>query len=141
MFLLQCELCLGKRFQESVLEVKYKGKNAHDFLQMSVEECETFFAEKNKVAAAAGTLRLLGLGHLTLGHPLSELSGGEAQRLKLVPFVEQSSGGNYSLYLTQPTTGLHAYDVQRLITLFKLLRSQHPDITGSSKSLIPYRLL
>lgn len=121
---IQCEVCLGRRFQESVLEVAYKGKNAHDFLQMSIEECLQFFPEGSSVAAAAQTLGLLGLGHLTLGHPLSELSGGEAQRLKLVPFIQQSRAQPSLLIFDEPTTGLHAYDVLKLISLFQLLRDR-----------------
>jgi excinuclease ABC subunit A len=121
---IQCEVCLGRRFQESVLEVRYKGNNAHDFLQMSVESCAAFFPTESKVASIARTLDLLGLGHLTLGHPLSELSGGEAQRLKLVPFIQQSGSTPSLLIFDEPTTGLHAYDVTKLIALLKLLRNR-----------------
>ena len=81
---LPCEVCLGKRFQEKVLEVKFNGHNVHDLLNMSVNRCAEFFKEQD-IVESCETLILLGLGHLTLGHPLSELSGGEAQRLKLVP--------------------------------------------------------
>ncbi|NDC37014.1 MAG: excinuclease ABC subunit A, partial [Proteobacteria bacterium] len=121
---IQCEVCLGRRFQETVLEVTFKGKNAHDFLQMSIEECLAFFPEGSSVASAANTLKLLGLGHLTLGHPLSELSGGEAQRLKLVPFIQQSNAKPSLLIFDEPTTGLHAYDVLKLIALCKMLRDR-----------------
>ncbi len=121
---IQCEVCLGRRFQETVLEVTYKGKNAHDFLQMSIEECREFFPEESSVASAALTLDRLGLGHLTLGHPLSELSGGEAQRLKLVPFIQQSGSKPSLLIFDEPTTGLHAQDVVRLIALLKMLQDR-----------------
>ncbi len=116
-----CEVCLGKRFQESVLSVEIKGKNAHDFLKMSVEECATFFHSTPVVRRTAESLCELGLGHLTLGHPLSELSGGEAQRLKLVPIIEKSSKGKSFLVFDEPTSGLHHYDVQKLIALFQSL--------------------
>lgn len=118
---IQCELCLGKRFQESVLEVRLQGKSVHDLLQMSVEECVTFFENTPAVRSIAQVLSLLGLGHLSLGHSLSELSGGEAQRLKLVPFVAGEAAGNSLLIFDEPTTGLHTHDVTRLIKLFQQL--------------------
>ncbi len=119
-----CEVCLGKRFQESVLEVRFKGLNAHEFLQMSIERAATFFHSSTSICAAAETLCELGLGHLTLGHPLSELSGGEAQRLKLVPFIQRSARGKSLLIFDEPTTGLHHYDVQRLVQLLKELTTR-----------------
>jgi len=119
-----CEVCLGKRFQPIVLEVKLNGKNIDDFLKMSVSECKLELATSNFVREACETLEALGLSHLSLGHPLSELSGGEAQRLKLVPFIQESSKGTSLLIFDEPTTGLHFRDVKRLISLFKLLRDR-----------------
>lgn len=119
-----CEQCLGRRFMGPVLEVQYRGKSVDEFLRMSVDECATFFHGHPQIGPAAETLSLLGLGHLTLGHPLSELSGGEAQRLKLVPFVEQSARGSSLLIFDEPTTGLHVQDVARLIELCRLLVSR-----------------
>lgn len=119
-----CEVCLGRRFQEAVLEVSYKGHNAHEFLQMSVSACAELLHSIPQIRGPAETLCALGLGHLTLGHPLSELSGGEAQRLKLVPFISGVAKGNSLLIFDEPTTGLHYHDVQRLIELFVSLRER-----------------
>ena len=121
---IQCDLCLGKRFQEAVLEVKYKGKNVDDFLNMSVSSALKFFEDIKQIKEACTILETLGLGHLRLGHPLSELSGGEAQRLKLVPFLQKSSKGTSLLIFDEPTTGLHVRDVERLITLFQILKER-----------------
>lgn len=118
-----CEVCQGKRFQLPVLEVTYRGKNADDFLGMSVDECHRFFPEDSTVARAAHNLSRLGLGHLTLGHSLSELSGGEAQRLKIVPYLEHGRRGRNLFIFDEPTTGLHVRDVERLIELFHFLRT------------------
>jgi excinuclease ABC subunit A len=119
-----CEVCLGKRFQQTVLEVRTRGVNVDDLLNMSIERCAELFSNVPSIANQAGTLITLGLGHLTLGHPLSELSGGEAQRLKLVPFVEESQSGRSLLIFDEPTTGLHVKDVEKLIGLFRFLRDQ-----------------
>lgn len=116
-----CDICLGKRFQPIVLEVEYGGKNIDDFLKMTIDEACTFFQEYSSVREAALALQLLGLGSLTLGHPMSELSGGEAQRLKLIPFLQQSADTIALLVFDEPTTGLHIYDIERLISLFKVL--------------------
>ncbi len=130
-----CEVCLGKRFQQTVLEVKFRGKEVSQLLSMSLEECVSFFSKEEGIRLAARILCDLGLGHLTLGHPLSELSGGEAQRLKLVPVLHQShTSGTKSesaqdkrrslLIFDEPTTGLHHHDVMRLVKLFQNLTSQ-----------------
>lgn len=116
-----CEVCLGKRFQPTVLEVTYKDLSADKLLALSVEECGRLFADTPSIAQPAEMLTLLGLGHLSIGHPLSELSGGEAQRLKLVPYVERGKNSRALLVFDEPTTGLHLRDVERLITLFNSL--------------------
>ena len=121
---IQCEVCLGKRFQEAVLEVQYKGKNVYDFLCMSVNSCAKFFHGHPVIEPAADTLAMLGLGHLTLGHPLSDLSGGEAQRLKLIPFIQKSGAENSLLIFDEPTTGLHVKDIVNLIELFHWLQDK-----------------
>ena len=116
-----CELCLGKRFQQTVLEVELAGHNVDELLQMSAARClEVFKSERQIVNAAEGLVRL-GLGHLSLGHPLSELSGGEAQRLKLASFVQKSEKGRSLLIFDEPTTGLHCRDVLCLIELLRHL--------------------
>lgn len=118
---IQCEVCLGKRFQQPVLEVQLEGLNVYDFLQLTIDDCVSKFTDISAIVNPARTLQSLGLGSLTLGHPLSELSGGEAQRLKLVPFVEQSEKRTSLLIFDEPTTGLHVKDVEKLVTLFRLL--------------------
>ncbi len=116
-----CEVCLGKRFQPVVLEVQYQGYSADQLLGLSVDACAKLFADVPAIAEPAQMLSLLGLGHLSIGHPLSELSGGEAQRLKLVPYVDKNTRANSLLIFDEPTTGLHLRDVERLIKLFTVL--------------------
>lgn len=121
---IQCESCLGMRFQTPVLEVKLNGRNVYDILSMSVEACGAFFEKDLFIASVCRILSQLGLGHITIGHSLSDLSGGEAQRLKLVPHILEGSR-NRSLFLfDEPTTGLHVRDIERLLTLFEYLISQ-----------------
>lgn len=119
-----CETCLGKRFQDVVLQVRYKDKNVDELLKTSIQDCIKLFENKPFISEVATTLSLLGLGHLTLGHPLSELSGGEAQRLKLVPFISKSSKGRSLLIFDEPTTGLHQHDVERLVGVLRFLCEQ-----------------
>jgi excinuclease ABC subunit A len=118
---IECEACLGMRFQAPVLEVRYKNRNVHEILSMSVDACADFFGAELLISTVCKVLSQLGLGHLTLGHPLSELSGGEAQRLKLVPHVIEGSRGRSLFLFDEPTTGLHVRDVERLLQLFDLL--------------------
>jgi excinuclease ABC subunit A len=121
---IQCEACLGMRFQSPVLEVKLNGKNVHEILSMSVEACGAFFERDLFIASVCRILSQLGLGHITVGHSLSDLSGGEAQRLKLVPHIVEGTR-NRSLFLfDEPTTGLHVHDIERLLKLFKFLVAQ-----------------
>ncbi|MEY4701072.1 MAG: UvrABC system protein, partial [Pseudomonadota bacterium] len=121
---IQCESCLGMRFQAPVLEVKYKERDVHDILSMTVAACGEFFAHELFIATVCRVLCQLGLGHITLGHSLSELSGGEAQRLKLVPHIVEGGRGKSLFLFDEPTTGLHARDVEKLISLFEFLRHQ-----------------
>ncbi|RIL11870.1 MAG: excinuclease ABC subunit A [Proteobacteria bacterium] len=116
---ISCEVCAGSRFQPGVLEVRLREKNVSELLSMSIEGARSFFAEQQQVRSALEILSELGLGHLTLGHPLSELSGGEAQRLKLVPYLTEGSKDRSLFVFDEPTTGLHQYDVKRLIDLFR----------------------
>lgn len=117
----QCELCLGQRFKPQILQVRYRGLNVTDFLAMSVERAAEFFKEDSKLLTTIKILNQLGLGHLSLGHSLSQLSGGEAQRLKLVPFLDGTSNGKSLIILDEPTTGLHTKDIQKLILLLQTL--------------------
>ena len=119
-----CENCLGTRFQQTVLDVTYKEKNVHQILNTSIDECVEFFSEYINIVRSANYLSRLGLGHLTLGHSLSELSGGEAQRLKLVPFIERSSKSKSLLIFDEPTTGLHIKDIEKFIYLLRDLRDE-----------------
>ncbi|NMC63829.1 MAG: excinuclease ABC subunit UvrA, partial [SAR324 cluster bacterium] len=119
-----CELCLGKRFQQSVLEVTLRGKNVDEILRMSVKAASLFFHSDQRISRPLELLCLLGLDHLSLGHPLSELSGGEAQRLKLIPFIDKSAAGKSLLIFDEPSTGLHIKDIERLLELFSELKSR-----------------
>lgn len=119
-----CEVCLGKRFQTTVLEVEWQGKNVDDILRLSIDEGISFFKEYPKIVEPLILLSELGLGHLTIGHPLSELSGGESQRLKLVPFLRSSGKGKHLFIFDEPTTGLHIKDVEKLARLFLNLRNK-----------------
>lgn len=112
-----CDLCLGKRFQAKVLEVLVQSKNISEWLTTTVAECQMLFHSNARVRASCEILIRLGLGHLTLGHSLSELSGGEAQRLKLVPFIDKTRNGKALLMFDEPTTGLHVSDCENLIEL------------------------
>lgn len=124
-----CEVCLGKRFQHTVLQVQYRGLDVSQLLALSIQEARDFFKDESTIQSAAEVLIELGLGHLTLGHPLSELSGGEAQRLKLVPVIDASRRKNRTqdkgslLIFDEPTTGLHQKDVERLVSVFFNLRA------------------
>jgi len=117
-----CEVCLGKRFQPTILEVQLLGKNVHEILALSVDQAAELFESDAKIRQTCDLLIKLGLGHLRLGHPLSELSGGEAQRLRLIPFIAASVAGPTLLVFDEPTTGLHIRDVARLVSLFYSLR-------------------
>lgn len=119
-----CEACLGKRFQAPVLEVHLSGKSVDDLLHMTIEAAFDFFSTEASIRSSLKVLQLLGLGHLTLGHSLSELSGGEAQRLKLVPWIQSAEKKKALLIFDEPTTGLHTHDVEKLLDLFRELRAK-----------------
>ena len=126
-----CESCGGKRFKPDILEVRYKGKNVDDILNMSVEEAIAFFgAQKEQaardIAAKLQTLVDVGLGYIKLGQPSSTLSGGESQRIKLAYFLSLAEGGRERILFMfdEPTTGLHFYDVEKLLKAFDVLISK-----------------
>ena len=110
-----CEVCGGRRFQEEILEVQYQGKSIADVLDMTVEEACTFFADHPKLSKVLDLLKDVGLGYLTLGQPSTTLSGGEAQRIKLVTHLAKRPRGHVLYLLDEPTTGLHMEDVGRLV--------------------------
>ena len=116
-----CDVCLGSRFQNSILEIEYNSKNVNDWLKTTVYEVRDELANEKDIYETSQILIKLGLGHLTLGHSLSELSGGEAQRLKLVPFIDKSNKSKSLLIFDEPSAGLHLEDVRNLIKIFREL--------------------
>ena len=109
-----CEVCHGKRYNRETLEVRYKGKNIYDVLDMTVEEAVTFFENVPSIRRKIQTLYDVGLGYVKLGQPSTELSGGEAQRIKLATELSRKSTGKTIYILDEPTTGLHFEDVSKL---------------------------
>ena len=112
-----CEVCHGKRYNRETLEVKYKGKSIYDVLNMTVDEACTFFENVPSIRRKIETLRDVGLGYIRLGQPSTELSGGEAQRIKLASELSKRSTGKTIYILDEPTTGLHFADVHKLIDI------------------------
>ena len=110
-----CEVCKGKRYNRETLEVRYKGKNIYEVLEMTVEEALPFFENLPRIYGRLKTLMDVGLSYIKLGQPSTELSGGEAQRVKLATELSKRSTGQTIYILDEPTTGLHSYDVHRLI--------------------------
>lgn len=116
-----CEVCKGKRYNRETLEVKYKDKNIYDVLNMTVEEALTFFENVPSVKRKIQTLYDVGLSYIRLGQPSTELSGGEAQRIKLATELSKRSTGKTIYILDEPTTGLHFADVHKLVEILKRL--------------------
>ena len=116
-----CEVCGGKRYNRETLEVKYKGKNIYDVLDMTVEEALAFFENMPSIKRKIQTLYDVGLGYVKLGQPSTELSGGEAQRIKLATELSKISTGNTIYILDEPTTGLHFADVKKLVEILQKL--------------------
>ncbi len=116
-----CEVCKGKRYNRETLEVRYKGKNIAEVLDMTVEEALDFFQNLPKIQNRIQTLYDVGLGYIKLGQPSTTLSGGEAQRIKLATELSRRSTGNTVYVLDEPTTGLHVADVHRLIEMLDKL--------------------
>ena len=116
-----CEVCKGKRYNRETLEVRYKGKNIHEVLEMTAEEARTFFKPIPKIAARVETLCDVGLGYVKLGQASTTLSGGEAQRVKLATELSKRSTGQTIYILDEPTTGLHTADVHKLIEVLQKL--------------------
>ncbi len=112
-----CEVCHGKRYNRETLEVKYKGKSIYNVLNMTVDEACTFFENIPSIRRKIETLRDVGLGYIRLGQPSTELSGGEAQRIKLASELSKRSTGKTIYILDEPTTGLHFADVHKLIDI------------------------
>ena len=116
-----CEVCKGKRYNRETLEVRYKGKNIHEVLEMTVEEALGFFENLPRLYNKVQTLYEVGLGYVKLGQPSTTLSGGEAQRVKLATELAKRSTGQTIYILDEPTTGLHSADVHKLIEVLQKL--------------------
>ncbi|MBE5741474.1 MAG: excinuclease ABC subunit UvrA [Clostridiales bacterium] len=116
-----CEVCGGKRYSREVLDVKYKGKSIYDVLEMTIDEAYEFFEAIPQIKSKLQTLVDVGLGYIKLGQSATTLSGGEAQRLKLATELTRRDTGNTVYILDEPTTGLHAYDVKKLVDILQRL--------------------
>lgn len=119
-----CEVCGGKRYNRETLEVKYKGKSIYDVLNMTVEEAVEFFAHVPSIRRKMETLNDVGLSYIRLGQPSTELSGGEAQRIKLASELSKRSTGRTVYILDEPTTGLHFADVHKLTEILRRLTEE-----------------
>ncbi|MCL2872370.1 MAG: excinuclease ABC subunit UvrA [Betaproteobacteria bacterium] len=117
-----CDLCKGQRYNRETLDIRYKGKNIHDVLSMTVEQAYEFFAPVPTVERKLKTLLDVGLGYITLGQSATTLSGGEAQRVKLALELSKRDTGRTLYILDEPTTGLHFYDIEQLLAVLHRLR-------------------
>ena len=118
---LECESCKGTRYKREIVDIRYSGKNIVDVLDMTVTEALTFFAHVPRIANKLQVLDDVGLGYMRLGQPATTLSGGEAQRLKLALHLSARDSGHTLFIFDEPTTGLHAHDVQKLLRCFEAL--------------------
>ena len=117
-----CDICKGKRYNRETLEVKYKGKNIHEVLHMTIEEAREFFDPVPQIARKLQTLMEVGLSYIRLGQSATTLSGGEAQRVKLAKELSKRDTGNTLYILDEPTTGLHFHDIKQLLKVLHTLR-------------------
>ena len=118
---LTCEDCRGMRFKQDILDVKYKGKNIHEALQLTVREAILFFKDVSKIVNKLKVLDAVGLGYLRLGQSATTLSGGEAQRVKLASHLAQKTTSKTLFIFDEPTTGLHFDDINKLLAAFRAL--------------------
>jgi excinuclease ABC subunit A len=116
-----CDVCKGRRFNRETLEVRYKGRNVHEVLEMNVEEALDFFSAVPKIRNRLTTLNAVGLGYVKLGQSALTLSGGEAQRVKLSLELSKRGTGNTFYIIDEPTTGLHFADVKKLLEVLQTL--------------------
>lgn len=130
-----CEECKGTRFKPGILEVRYKGKNIYEVLQMTVREALAFFAAAPRIANKLKPLQEVGLGYLRLGQSATTLSGGEAQRIKLASYLSRQSKQDVLYIFDEPTTGLHFDDIHKLLVAFRKLRQ-----TGATLLVIEHNL-
>ncbi|HHT9132359.1 MAG TPA: excinuclease ABC subunit UvrA, partial [Candidatus Tripitaka californicus] len=121
-----CEKCHGKRFRRDILDIRYRHKNIHEVMEMTVEESLKFFEDVPSLVEDLKCLHDVGLGYLRLGQPATTLSGGEAQRLKLASFLAKRYQEDILFLFDEPTTGLHFEDIRKLLDCFQcLLRERH----------------
>jgi excinuclease ABC subunit A len=118
-----CDVCKGKRYNRETLEIRYKGKNIFEVLEMTVEEAREFFDAVPALARKLQTLIEVGLSYIKLGQAATTLSGGEAQRVKLARELSKRDTGNTLYILDEPTTGLHFHDIEQLLQVLERLRS------------------
>ncbi len=121
---LPCEVCHGKRYKQDILSVKYRGKNIHDVLEMSVSDAIEFFVDEASITGRLQVLEDVGLGYLKLGQSATTLSGGEAQRVKLAKYLSQPTQGKTLYIFDEPSTGLHFEDINKLLDSFNRLVDQ-----------------
>jgi excinuclease ABC subunit A len=119
-----CDVCQGRRYNRETLEVRYKGRNIHEVLDMTVEDARAFFANVPAIARKLETLGEVGLGYIRIGQNATTLSGGEAQRVKLARELSKRATGRTLYVFDEPTTGLHFHDVAQLLRVFEQLRDQ-----------------
>ena len=117
-----CDVCKGKRYNRETLDIRYKGKNIHEVLEMTVEDALDFFAPVPVLTRKLQTLMDVGLSYIKLGQNATTLSGGEAQRVKLARELSKRDTGNTLYILDEPTTGLHFHDIEQLLTVLHRLR-------------------
>lgn len=130
-----CEVCGGKRYNEETLDIRYKGKNIYEVLEMTVDEALEFFENVPKIQKKLQTLQDVGLGYMKIGQPATTLSGGEAQRIKLAKELSRTSTGKTMYILDEPTTGLHFADIKRLLEVLNRLTD-----AGNSVVVIEHNL-
>ena len=130
-----CEVCVGKRYNEETLDIRYKGKNIYEVLEMTVDEAMEFFEHIPKIHKKLKTLQDVGLGYMKIGQPATTLSGGEAQRIKLAKELSRTSTGKTMYILDEPTTGLHFADIKRLLSVLNRLTD-----SGNSVVVIEHNL-
>jgi Excinuclease ABC subunit A len=121
---LECEVCKGKRYSSEALEVKYRGKDISEVLDMTVDDASEFFSGRNEILKPLKILQRVGLGYVKLGQRLSTLSGGEAQRLKISTYLSSSAETGMLFLLDEPTTGLHFDEISRLLNVLFDLREK-----------------
>jgi excinuclease ABC subunit A len=116
-----CDVCHGQRYNRETLEIRYKGKNIKEVLEMTVNQATNFFSRITKIKSTLQTLREVGLGYIQIGQPATTLSGGEAQRVKLSKELSKKGTGKTVYFLDEPTTGLHADDIRKLLAVLNQL--------------------